>query len=223
MRVFASPAGLLRAFTPCYALSPFLRGMFACFILCFKDSISSKVAYLMIPYESGSTPIWEWFEEHYNEWPKKKKKKKERTTSWFWMSGLCASWHSPWVETSRLWLWMEATEDYMSSWFLSLRGLLMLVLKWKKHKWRLQMGGTRNGGLPKGRDVLSNLNRLLSCECFLMFWVTDFSLCFFALDCAVAAKWKNFMGLLAAPSICYCCLTAVITNIVIMVIIIIIS
>lgn len=159
----------------------------------------------------------------YNEWPKKKKKNgvKKRTTSWFWMSGLCASWHSPWVETSRLWLWMEATEDYMSSWFLSLRGLLMLVLKWKKHKWRLQMEGTRNGGLPKGRDVLLNMNRLLSCECFLMFWVTDFSLCFFALDCAVAAKWKNFVGLLAAPSICYCCLTAVITNIVIMVIIII--
>lgn len=49
------------------------------------------------------------------------------------------------------------------------------------------------------------------------FFIVLFS---FALDCAVAAKWKNFVGLLAAPSLCYCCLTAVITDIVIMVIII---
>lgn len=35
----------------------------------------------------------------------------------------------------------------------------------------------------------------------------------FALDCAVAAKWKNFVGLLAAPSLCYCCPIAVITDI----------
>lgn len=47
-----------------------------------------------------------------------------------------------------------------------------------------------------------------------MFLVTD------AFLMIVAAKWKNFVGLLAAPSLCYCRLIAVITNIVIMVIII---
>lgn len=28
------------------------------------------------------------------------------------------------------------------------------------------MEGTQNSGQPKGRDVLLNMNRLLSCECF---------------------------------------------------------
>lgn len=95
---------------------------------------------------------------------------------------------------------MEATEDYDSSWFLSLKGVVVNVKMEKKHKRRLQMEGASNDGQPKGPDVLSNMNRLLSCECFWCFELLIFLWCFFssfALDCAVAAKWKNFVGLLA--------------------------
>lgn len=131
------------------------------------------------------------------------------------MSGLCASespWHSPWVvdvvqHSSGLWLWMEATEDYDSSWFLSLKGVVVNVKMEKKHKRRLQMEGASNDGQPKGPDVLSNMNRLLSCECFWCFELLIFLMMLFFLFCSWLCRccqMEEFCG--AFSSICYCCL-----------------
>lgn len=78
MRVFAL-VKLSHRVTP---LSPFLGVSFCVF----NHSIISKAACMRVDLHSG-------FEEHYNELTqnKTKNKEKKRTTSWFWMSGLCAS------------------------------------------------------------------------------------------------------------------------------------
>lgn len=52
------------------------------------------------------------------------------------------------------------------SFFKGVVVVVVVVKMEKKHKCRLRMEGTQSGGQPKGWDVLLNMNRLLSCECF---------------------------------------------------------
>lgn len=72
---------------------------------------------------------------------------------------------------------MEATEYHFSSWFLSLKGLLLL--KWKKAQMPAADGRNTKRWPTKRMGCAFEYEPFTFLWMFLMFWVTDFSWCFF--------------------------------------------